>query len=303
MYNLTIILSCFFIYLSSYAKEEPLDLKEKTKVTVDKTHSYLSDKILWTTSSIDEFFGRFVRTDRKNKSRIVITSRNEYNKEGYDSDIDVDFRFNYPHLEELLKFRLNTEIKNKKKIKKVEESDNKKVVEEVEPNLRWKLTSGLRALARTKPDVFLFVNKQLEYHVDDSILRLRNRVFFTFREGLGDSVFLEYDKQLSDHFLLRFANIGTWRDVGSIFYSHGPELYYQLSDQRNISFSIKANASKKPECLWCINDYNAGITFGTHIYKDWILLRMGPNVNYAKLNDFRARFSFNITLNLFVGTY
>ncbi len=276
---------------------------ENQSTTVDDTHQFLSNTVKNSAEVIDNFFGRFIRSDKENKTRIVFEQSMRADGDGVKNDGKVNLRLNLPYLEELLKFKMSKEGEIKTKVIPKDQGPSLKISPGPESKLQWKVSTGSRVSVSSKPDISLFISKKLEYQSEEEIYRLINRVFWFGRSGIANSTYLEYDHQIKDHLLFRFANIGTWDETGDIVYSHGPEFYYNLSNKQNISFRMKANGQKEVNCFWCITDYNIKLEYGRVIYRDWITVRTGPSLVYPKEKNFKAQLSYEFVINLYIGNY
>ncbi len=298
--KLILTVMVFNICLCSYATdkfEEESNLK-----LMDDAHQYLSTKVVESAKNIDAFFGRFVRTDDENKSRIIIEQNFKVIKGDIEQNQDVEFRFNLPHLEKLLKF--NFKKSGSKNLSKSTNQNTDNSTKEASTHiLSWSTTTQASVVFSSKPDVSILFNKKLEFKDKISIYRLINEVFWFGRSGVGDRVYLEYDRQLSSRLLFRFANLGLWNEVGSITYSHGPELYLSLENNQTFLLFFKVNGEKVFDCAWCINNYTVKLEYARRVFRDWLLFKAGPRIVYPKDDNFKSTKSFDLSISLFLGSY
>ena len=292
----------FLLFLIITSQSIYSESNKQSQPTIDSTYLYLSNKVTSSAESIDNFFGRFVRTDKENKTRVTLDQNFNFDGDGFSQKRRVNLRLNLPYLEELLKFKVSKKGEIHSRKLHGEDHNKRSLKENVGlSRLKWQFSTGSRIIVSSRPDISFFIDKKLEYSSHDQIYRIINRIFWFGRQGIGNSLFLEYDRQILDNLLFRLGNVATWEEEGEITYSHGPEFYYDLKNKQNISLRLKANAQKQINCFWCITDYNIKLEYGRFIYRDWITLRTGPNINYPKEKNFDAQFSYEVILSLYIG--
>lgn len=279
-----------------------------TNIDIGSTHQYLSGQILGFADYIDSFFGRYTRTDKKNKSRIIIISKTKMDeKEGINSKIKIEARLNLPHLEELLKFKINKQ----KRIDNIEKYDLKKksieAVEEEEDSyyfVDWKLGSQVGVDVSLKPDIFANLTNKLELGGRKNIARIEDQIFIYGRSGLGNKLAIEFDHLVSKQLFLRLENSAIWREKTSeITYAHGPELYYSLTERSTLFFDIKARAQKTDLSNWSIKKYDSSLVYNKKLNLKWLLFKTGPAIEFAKEKDFKSKLSYFFQFEVYIGSF
>lgn len=297
----------FLLVFSNRVSAEVVDDSLFEKDTVETTHDYLSRQVVSFAEYIDSFFGRYTRTDKKNRTRITILNTTSLQEGQYlKSSTELKARLNLPHLEELLKFK----VKKEGRVETGVPGDNLKEQINNTPEeshyffMDWKLTTQVGVDVDLSPDVFIRNEQKFEIGGRRNVTRLINSVYWFGRSGLGDTLTLENDTQISKNLLFRLSNTGTWASKsGDINYSHGPELYYTLSDNSNISYDIKANALKSNESTWIIDSYSSSIVYNMRLKPSWILMTTGPRVEYPRSQNFKSHFSYFIQFQVFIGSF
>ncbi len=293
----------FFFLISVQAEVVDKSLFEKD--SVEATHDFLSKQVVNFAEYIDSFFGRYTRTDKKNKTRVTIINTTALTEaDSLMSGVELKARLNLPHLEELLKFkikkggRVETTTKDlKENIKDVPSDTSYYYVD-------WKLTTQVGVDVDFTPDVFIRNEQKLEFGGRKNIARLVNGIYWFGRSGLGDTLAIEHDNLISQNLLFRFSNVGSWSSKsGEISYAHGPELYYTLNDRSNLSYDIKANALKSGESRWLIDHYSSSLVYNLRLNPSWILLKTGPKVEYPRSENFKSRLSYFIQFQVFIGSF
>jgi hypothetical protein len=280
---------------------------------VDETHAFLSHKIITFAETIDSFFGEYVRTDKKNKTRLVIESyADQKESRSVDTDTKAKIKLNLPHLQELFKFR-NTRRGSigKPVANEDDDEDGKSVTSKVVDDqyasdffLKWKLSTQVGVDVDLSPDAYLRFNKKVELHQSKWIFRLMNDIYIYGRTGLGDDLTFEVDRLISKYVLFRFENVAAWSEKTSdVNYTHGPTLYYSLGEKRKLSASLKANAMKVDDHIWTIDNYTISLDYSFRPLRNWILLSTGPYITYARQNDFKSELAYQAKIEIFVGSY
>lgn len=310
---ITIILSPFCFANTSEGKDLRIDKNNNviendgTDINLATTHQYLSSQVLGFADFIDSFFGRYTRTDKKNKSRIIITSRSEVVEfEGARSKIKLEARLNLPHLEELLKFKVNKQ-KRIENVQKIDLHDtDKKDIEEVDSYyfVDWKLSSQVGVDVSLKPDVFANLTNKFEFGGRKNIIRMEDMLFVYGRSGLGNRLSFEYDHLFSNSFFLRLENSATWQaDSGEILYSHGPELYISINESTTLFYDIKARGHKTDLSKWAIKQYDSSLVYNKRLKFKWLYLKTGPVIEFAKDHEFQSKLSYFFLFQVFIGSF
>lgn len=310
----------FFISLTSlYAQENNQTATfDRIQEGIDNTQSFLSKKVLNTTNWIDSFFGNKKSLDEQNGSRVrlfYILSKEESQDFDHTPSYKVDIRL--PNLQKKIQISLESSQDSEAATPTPEtqlstESDSPVNTQGGE---RGSISYFFKELAETKfklsagarfgipPRVFTNFRASKEHDLGYFWkLRAISNTFWEQDQGFGESLSMDFSKELSSNLNIRLVNEATWLDSSdTINASHGPTLFHILSKRRIVSYNYRQNYSNRPN--YRLNEHLLNIVYRQNIHDNWLFYEMIPSLRFARYDHFHSHLGVTVKVECLIGSF
>lgn len=272
-------------------------------------HARLSSGIVKSAKRIDNFFGNKNELENHNGTSLRIYDiylMSERRKPV--NDVKFKFKLRLPQLKERLQLSFENErARNDSATSTPEDllaTDSRTDTNELQSALsqynyfltfNTRISVGLKFTSTPIPYINFRVSKENLF--GNWRTRIVNNVFENKRDGFGQDLSFDIDRQLSDDFMLRLVNEQSYFYMGHRFNtSHGPSVFHTINDKNRLSYNLRANFRNKPN--YQIESYFAGITYRYNIYEHYLFFEISPGVFWEKDDNFKARHLLALKLEL-----
>ncbi len=220
-------------------------------------------------------------------------------------------------------FRLKLRMPNtKKKVNVVVESDTDTRKDEVasptdttpvEQQDKKKYFIGVQGSVgkqehwRFKPSVGLRLSSDVNVYVKFRISRLYefdkwsfhfNENFYSFRTtGSGADTSFDISNKVNENTLFRSSSLARWTHETQYFeLSQTFSMLHTLSKRRAVSYYIGAYGKSEP--VTHATHYLIGASYRQNIHKDYLFVELIPQIQFKKINNFDAEYSFILRLEM-----
>jgi hypothetical protein len=117
---------------------------------------------------------------------------------------------------------------------------------------------------------------------DQTLLHLRNTVFWTSQRGFGNTIGLELSHILADHLLLRSSNFGTFaEDTDGVDWKAVLTLYHDLNGgKRAMAYEVGWNGETQAPVT--VEEIGFRITYRQRILRDWLFGEIVTGINWPR---------------------
>lgn len=302
---------------SSEKKESISSFKEILYVG----HRKLSNATMISTNWIDSFFGNKKYLEEQNGTRLrlyhIFSKR-----ESTDLTSETAFKFNlrFPNLEKRLQFSIEKKGSSELATTATPESRLSTEANKNNTDLRAgasyylkqfvkvdaKLTAGFKLEVPPKdipPKLFANFRLSKVFKISENwSTKAVSNSFWLQKDGVGESVTVDFDRVINKNLLFRFINESTWLDSTSVINTaHGPTLFQRLSSRRAISYNGRFNYSSKPK--YRLQNIIWSVSYRQNILKNWFFYELTPFAETNKLNNFNYTPGVSFKLELVVGEF
>ena len=155
---------------------------------------------------------------------------------------------------------------------------------------------------RLPPDPFLKGRWFRNWSVsEDSLLRLRQTVFWTDRRGLGETTQIDLDKLLQDNLLFRWSNSGTLsEDRDGLDWTSGFAFFQGLSNRRAFTYRgfIRGETGRDVS----LQNYGVEVGFRRRILRTWLFAEVRASATFPRYLRIEER-ELNLGVGLFFDMY
>ncbi len=283
---------------------------------LDRYHRFASKGLVGLSSSIDYFFGRFTIDDELNGTyaRLTYTSR-------FVESEDAERKF---------RFRVRVDLPGTKKRLKLIIDDNSEENESgnnqarsitdttgqeneglnaalrfiVEQRKNWNinLDTGMKIRIGNPLDPFLRLRARRSFFFNDWELRAVQEIYEFARRSTVSTSILDLDHPITNNLLFRYGNGAEWTNENDYFnFSTGPTLFHQMTDEKALSYNIKASGNNRFQSTF--TSYDFFVTYRQLLYKDWVYLQLTPGIQYPKIKNFERTPFVIIQFQALVGNF
>lgn len=163
---------------------------------------------------------------------------------------------------------------------------------------------GAGVRLRIPPDPFL----KTAYHyglpiAESNVVNFRETLFWENSRGFGETSQIDFDRLISDQFLLRWANNGTVaEDTHGFGWYSSLSLYQDLGRRRSLAYSTFVQGETRADVP--LEDYGVQVRYRQSILRKWLFVEMSTNVTWPRelLTDVRsANFGVGLGVEMYFG--
>lgn len=296
--------------------KDPFSSLEAFKNNLYSAHEILSKNIMRSTNWVDSFFGNKKQFDEQNGTRLNFYHiLSKFESEDVQARPGIKINLKFPNLEKKLQINIEKRASNEDTASPIAESNL--LTERDLPNkdlrtsaslflknlsdLNIKFTAGVRI--KIPPRVFSHfrVSKIVPLPFEWNMKSISTS-YWEQVEGVGQSLSVDFDRRISDLFLLRIVNESAWTDENdTISSSHGPSLFQKISLRRAISYNFRFNYLNRPN--YRIDNYSASISYRQNISKSWLFYELVPQINFARIRNFKSNLGIALKTEFSIGDF
>lgn len=313
-----LLLFCVNSYAEGEVTSEKKDSTPTAKVQVaeivDDTHQQVSSTILLLTNRIDSFFGTRRGDEEANGSRLRLWY--DHNIREYDNDsnrVDLRFTLKLPQLEKLFKIKFEKKQAPSDDEKSSTQGNEREEEMKTPEEKSWYSSIPEQLLKKWNYGLNLGVKVDLPPNPYARFRLRRTAVFYGFeynptqeldwffKNGVGYTMTNDLDYQIAQFGLFRLTNTISWTDDSDTVNStHGPNLFYKISDRNAIQFYAFAHAQNHPS--YHVSSYSLGSNYRIAVYSNWIYMSINPYIDWPKSKDWRRTLGINFRLEAVFGS-
>ncbi len=297
-YNL-LILICFSNAL--YAENEKNCIeKPESDLWLDQTQAYISESVCSSAMWFDRFFAN-ERDEAESVNRYIrLTTTAGYRKvEGFDTNIRLNGRIEFPNVEKKLHLLLQSE--HDKDAMDVLSQGNQSTHLLNKNNSNKSNTVGLRwdvsqkARSAFSMNVGLRFNKTINLRLqgryrytypleEDSLVRLTQSVFWEGSEGVGENTRVDVEKLLAPQTLLRFSqNLGVSEvSKGKEWLSEIALFHHFTKEQAGALTFWLSGATKPTDNISGLEETGFSVRYRQSFYRPWLFFEIEPHYRWVR---------------------
>jgi len=117
---------------------------------------------------------------------------------------------------------------------------------------------------------------------EDTLLRLRNTVFWTTQRGFGNTVGIELSHVLAPHMLVRTSNFGTFaEDTEGVDWKSVLTLYHDLGEG-NRALAYEVGWQGETSAPVTVEKIGLRVTYRQRVFRDWLFAEVVAGVNWPR---------------------
>ena len=124
---------------------------------------------------------------------------------------------------------------------------------------------------------------------EKSSVKFQASGYFYSSDGLGSTLQLQYDRDLSSNYLFRFDNRFFYRDeFNDWLWQHSWFLYQQKNEKTALVYGLFIEGNSQP--TYQINEYLASAKIRKNAVRDWLFFELEPFVMWPRDESFSASY-------------
>ncbi len=321
------------IICSGFADEPPApETEEPTRL--DRSHRYLSDRVLRLAESINNvitatfrqekdqeselarrFYGNLLTAYQVEGSHIRITPRLTMTEgEGTKYKLDFSARLRLPDLSSRLRLYVDSYDTD---YDTMEEIFSARYRQQLEAERAEGPTAGLTYFFsdRTRQQLSLSTGMRFRPHPSPKIgLRGRFRkafdiwrgdfsqsMFWSERDGFGEKSALTLNRPTGEIHLLRLQSSLIWSEISQgVDWGQFASFYTQFSSRHSAAFNLGLRGYSRPS--WVIDQYLARLSYRRRVHRDWLFLEVEPGLDFFREDNYAMTPLINIKLEVIIGS-
>lgn len=308
------VISIFFaLLLTPFNRALAQNFQKK----LDYTQESISNKLFNVTNRIDTYFGEQVPLNQRNGSHIrfeYTATAKEENTPLYEPNLDVRVRFR--QLERLFRFNLTSvtprEDETLQNDQGINQANEDKTIESAvyraslgffkEQKRFWSLSFDTGVRVQAPAVAFAKARGQRSFDLENSKLRVINRVYVEDLAGAFNYTDIIFSKQISSSLTFTYNNQFNWQDTTSeLNTSHGPSLFQVFDDKQDMSYNFRTTFYNRPN--YAITAHQLYGVYRRKLYKQWILLQLIPGISFSADDDFKSIGFFTAKFQTLFGDF
>jgi hypothetical protein len=302
---------------------------------LDRSHRYLSDRVLHLAESINNvisstfrqeedhesemirrFYGNLLTAYQVEGSHIRVTPRLILTEEnGNEYKVDFSARLRLPNLSKRLRLYVDSYDTD---YDTMEEIFSTRYRQRLDLERGEGTTAGLTYFFSDHMKRDLSLSTGLKFRPEPvPKIRLRGRfrksfdiwraefaqsVFWRDKEGFGERTEFTLDRPYGEIHLIRLRSSAVWSES-----SHGVDWgqfasYYATFSSR-CSAAIKLGVHGYSHPSWITDQYLARVAYRKRVHRDWLFLEIEPGLDFFREDDFKISPLINIKLEIVIGSY
>ena len=298
--------------------DEETPTSEVMRVKADATNSFVANKWDLVNRSVDTFFTNQDSFHSENKNSIfAYTSFTKSESHKVINEYNFQVKFDLPNTTKKLKIVIEKQadeisdvlsdnaVANNKTISQDGKTFTKKETRYTAgASLSLKETKsfasyihfGIRIDLPLNPNIKLDLQKTYTSRYLD--IGLLQKFIFYRQEGFQEISQITMGKKLNQVLRADFLNSLVWSDESDRFsLRHNIILNQDLGNEKNLSYSIGANARFKPNYNY--DSYDTSVSYRQLVYNTWLYGSLAVGANLPKSNDYKAEKFVQIRLDIY----
>lgn len=163
---------------------------------------------------------------------------------------------------------------------------------------RWDMSTDLGVKIRLPPDPFWRFQAQRGWPLaDEWELRLRQRVYYYLKDGLGENTELYLERPWDQNKLLRIKSEAQWsKDDARFEFGQTFSILQRIDDIRATEWRLGILGENQPNVR--TTDYFLNLTYRRLLYKDWLFYEVTPELLFPRDDGFRPNPSLSLGLEI-----
>jgi len=297
-YNL-LILICFSNAL--YAENEKNCIeKPESDLWLDQTQAYISESVCSSAIWFDRFFAN-ERDEAESVNRYIrLTTTAGYRKvEGFDTNIRLNGRIEFPNVEKKLHLLLQSEHDKDAMDVLSQGNQSTHLLNKNNSNksntvgLRWDVSQksrsafSMNAGLRFNKTINLRLQGRYRYTYpleEDSLVRLTQSVFWEGSEGVGENTRVDVEKLLAPQTLLRFSqNLGVSEvSKGKEWLSEIALFHHFTKEQAGALTFWLSGATKPTDNISGLEETGFSVRYRQSFYRPWLFFEIEPHYRWVR---------------------
>jgi len=297
-YNL-LILICFSNAL--YAENEKNCIeKPESDLWLDQTQAYISESVCSSAIWFDRFFAN-ERDEAESVNRYIrLTTTAGYRKvEGFDTNIRLNGRIEFPNVEKKLHLLLQSEHDKDAMDVLSQGNQSTHLLNKNNSNksntvgLRWDVSQKARSAfsmnagLRFNKTINLRLQGRYRYTYpleEDSLVRLTQSVFWEGSEGVGENTRVDVEKLLAPQTLLRFSqNLGVSEvSKGKEWLSEIALFHHFTKEQAGALTFWLSGATKPTDNISGLEETGFSVRYRQSFYRPWLFFEIEPHYRWVR---------------------
>ncbi|KAF0191958.1 MAG: hypothetical protein FD165_1292 [Gammaproteobacteria bacterium] len=276
---------------------------------IDVAHAAVSSRIERTARWLDRFFAddKVFEEATGSYARVNLDSVFEPGGAiGFSGDIRL--KIDLPRTQQRLKLLIEsdpqrenrTDLENVPVDVVAEKSYSLSLERQLQQAHRWDVRPALGIKAHTPLDPFARLRAIRYFNLQKVMARVSSSAFWFDSSGFGANFGIEFDRALSDVFLLRSGTGLTWEEAEKFRRIEQQfSLFHRLDDRRNLAYQIGILADD--EFNWRVNTYYFRIRYRKDLHDGWVFAEIIPQWTYREETNFDDEPSLTLRLEAVFG--
>jgi hypothetical protein len=302
---------------------------------LDRSHRYLSDRVLHLAESINNvisstfrqeedhesemirrFFGNLLTAYQVEGSHIRVTPRLILTEEnGNEYKVDFSARLRLPDLSRRLRLYVDSYDTD---YDTMEDIFSTRYRQRLDLERGEGTTAGLTYFFSDHMKRDLSLSTGLKFRPEPSPkIRLRGRVrksfdiwraevaqsgFWSEKDGVGERTEFTLDRPSGEIHLVRLRSSVVWSEL-----SHGVDwgqfasYYANFSSRRSAAIKLGVHGYSHPS--WITDQYLIRVAYRKRVHRDWLFLEIEPGLDFFREDDFKISPLINIKLEIVIGSF
>lgn len=163
---------------------------------------------------------------------------------------------------------------------------------------KWDVNSKVGLKLKFPLDPFATARARRSFFFGDWEARVSENVFWYRIRGIGQIGRLDFDYNVHEKLLFRFANTESWLKNEDFYrFTHGFFLFQKLNNGRGISYSAFLNSTSDP--VVHVESYVLAASYRQNFWREWLYFGVTPQITYPISNNFSSVYSISLTLECF----
>lgn len=299
------------IFFSTLTHAEVISLDQRIK----QNNKYVASRWRLLNYHLDSFFSNKEYDLEENESSLS-ASAVSYKKEGNKWVNEFNFRakIHFPETTKNLKIVIEQDQDDIKKAMSDEhfKSDASESIKSTRASERYSaavsyllkntreftgtLKFGLRIDMPLNPSVKANFNKLITF--SKYSLELSQDFIFYRQAGFSEITAANFGRKWNEVVRTDLINTIAWTDESSLFILRNNFLsYYDLGEERLLTYSLGANAKFKP--VWHYDSYDTSISYRTNLDENWLYGSLSFGAEFLKVEDFKMENFVQLKMDMY----
>jgi len=275
---------------------------------LDSSHDAMARSVLDFANWLDHFFGDQRIYDESQNSHLKLNLLH-ISEQGYEPRFEANLqgKLTLPNTQKRLKILIESDPKDDNSadntvleaVESQEQSLGLRYIKNFTDWLRGNTDAGVRFRSGSLDSFVRFRLRGL-FTLGRWNLRAAETLFWRESTGLGETTRVDFERRFLDDYLFRSTSQATYLDdtrqfdMGQDFF-----LIHTINKHRAVIYRTGLSAESEPQAH--VTSYIFSIRLRQQLHRDWLFFEINPKVVYPQEENFRARSSLTLKLEVIFG--